>query len=137
MATEMLMSTFVDDKGSLGSAKRLGESVRNERTEAVPGSTLELNVPAYNTIYDCGEMDEITIEALPESPGDFVLRFNSGYPETQLILPDAVLLPDDFEIKSAAHYEISVSVRYEQDLKMYLGYGAFQWWDLSEVIGVE
>lgn len=76
---------------------------------SVEGATPSFSSISKNTLYLCGELTSLTIINIPDN-GIFEIVFVSGSTPTNVILPNELLLPDDFEFDGDYIYDISVRV---------------------------
>ena len=78
-----------------------------ETVVEVSGTTPTIT-PANNTIYNCGEVESLTISN-PPSTGAYSVTFTSGSTPTDLSVDPAIKMPDGFSVEANKRYEINVS----------------------------
>lgn len=88
------------------SASDVGASPAETVVE-VSGTTPTIT-PAANTIYNCGEVESLTISNLPAT-GAYSIVFTSGATPTDLSLDPSIKMPDGFSVEANKRYEINVS----------------------------
>ena len=75
----------------------------------VSGATPSITA-ANNTIYTCGEVTSLTVEAAANI--DFAVIFVSGSTAATLTMDENIVMPDDFSVEANTRYEINVSNGY-------------------------
>ena len=63
--------------------------------------------PEAHTVYNCGEMSSLTLTDCP-AKGSFLVIFISGAEATVLTTPEALVMPDEFQVDANTRYEIYV-----------------------------
>ena len=81
-----------------------------ETVVEVSGTTPTIT-PANNTIYNCGEVESLTISNPPTS-GAYSIVFTSGATPTDLSIDPAIKMPDGFSVEANKRYEINVLNRW-------------------------
>lgn len=81
-----------------------------ETVVAVSGATPTIT-PAPNTIYNCGEVESLTISN-PPAGGAYSIVFTSGATPTDLSVDPAIKMPDGFSVEANKRYEINVLNRW-------------------------
>ena len=76
----------------------------------VSGATPTIT-PANNTIYNCGEVESLTITN-PPADGAYSIVFTSGATPTDLSVDPAIKMPDGFSVEANKRYEINVLNRW-------------------------
>ena len=76
----------------------------------VSGATPTIT-PANNTIYNCGEVESLTITN-PPANGAYSIVFTSGATPTDLSVDPAIKMPDGFSVEANKRYEINVLNRW-------------------------
>lgn len=76
----------------------------------VSGTTPTIT-PVNNTIYNCGEVESLTISN-PTATGAYSIVFTSGATPTDLSVDPAIKMPDGFSVEANKRYEINVSGGY-------------------------
>lgn len=74
---------------------------------AISGTTPTIT-PEDNAIYNCGEVERLTISN-PTATGDYSIVFTSGSTPTDLSIDPAIKMPDGFSVEANKRYEINVS----------------------------
>lgn len=95
--------------GKTGAVELTAEDVGAAEAEtvvAVSGTTPTIT-PAPNTIYNCGEVESLTISN-PPATGAYSVTFTSGSTPTDLSVDPAIKMPDGFSVDANKLYEINV-----------------------------
>ena len=74
-------------------------------------TSITLDLAAANVIYEYGELTALTITAI-SIPGSFSITFTSGATATVLTTPNAMIMPDGFNVEANTRYEINVQDGY-------------------------
>lgn len=74
-------------------------------------TSITLASAADNTIYEYGELTNLTVTAIPAN-GDFIIRFTSGATPTTTSFPASMVFQSAFVATADTRYEISVSDGY-------------------------
>ena len=76
----------------------------------VSGTTPTIT-PIRNRIYNCGEVESLTISNPPDG-GAYSIVFTSGATPTDLSVDPAIKMPDGFSVEANKRYEINVLNRW-------------------------
>lgn len=87
-------------------AAALENKADKETTITVSGTTTTIT-PAPNTIYNCGEVESLTISN-PPAGGAYSIVFTSGATATTTTIPSTILGLEDFAAEANTLYEINV-----------------------------
>lgn len=96
--------------GKTGAVMLKAEDVGAEEAATVvevSGATPTIT-PTPNTIYNCGEVESLTISN-PTATGAYSVTFTSGSTPTDLSVDPAIKMPDGFSVEANKRYEINVS----------------------------
>ncbi len=101
-----VIQNFKNDRGELGSVRRISSAEGAERLCELPGTDITLN-PEAETGYLCGTVSALTLSDYP-AKGSFLVVFRSGAVPTVLTVPVALVMPEDFSVEANTRYEIHV-----------------------------